>query len=233
MRIRILAYWLDTLYCSTDQKVLGGATRSCRPRRISVPSRSQLAISTRSTIGISPASKRHIGSWGGDHSMGLLWRLFAPKPLKKARRTVRKAAHPVRTTTRAVTPKPVKQLQRAAHPVSLAELKIEDTATNALLGRPRHQQSRHTAQPSTEAPPPSKRNTDEQGRPVTTRSDERPAWMPGWRRDCARRPVGRSGRPRSAEWSRSHRCRPAPGRTRRHRKPGIAEFQAGDSGQVP
>ena len=28
--------------------------------------------------------------------------------------------------TRAVTPKPVKQLQRAAHPVSLAELKIED-----------------------------------------------------------------------------------------------------------
>jgi hypothetical protein len=37
--------------------------------------------------------------------MGLLWRLFAPKPLKKARRTVRKAAHPVRTAMRAVTPK--------------------------------------------------------------------------------------------------------------------------------
>ncbi len=109
--------------------------------------------------------------------MGLLWRLFAPKPLKKARRTVRKAAHPVRTATRAVTPKPVKQLQRAAHPVSLAELKIEDAAVNALRGRPRHKQSRHTAQASTEAPPPSKRNPDEQGRPETARRDERPAWM--------------------------------------------------------
>ena len=62
--------------------------------------------------------------------MGLLWRLFAPKPLKKARRSVSKAAHPVRTATRAVTPKPVKQLQRAAHPVSLTELKVEDAAVN-------------------------------------------------------------------------------------------------------
>lgn len=109
--------------------------------------------------------------------MGLLWRLFAPKPVKKARRTVRKAAHPVRTATRAVTPKPVRQLQRAARPVSLAELKIEDAAVNALRGRPRHKQSRHTAQASVEAPPPSKRNPDEQGRPVTARRDERPAWM--------------------------------------------------------
>ena len=32
--------------------------------------------------------------------MGLLWRLFAPKPLKKARRTVRKATHPVHTAVR-------------------------------------------------------------------------------------------------------------------------------------
>ena len=109
--------------------------------------------------------------------MGLLWRLFAPKPVKKARRTVRKAAHPVRTATRAVTPKPVKQLQRAAHPGSLAELKIEDAAVNALRGRSRHQQSRHIARASTEAPPPSKRNPDEQGRSVTARRDERPAWM--------------------------------------------------------
>src|SRR5699024_237775 len=114
-------------------------------------SRSQLVISTRSTIGISPASKKRIGSWGGDHSMGLLWRLFAPKPVKKARRTVRKAAHPVRTATRAVTPKPVRQLQRAAHPVSLAELKIEDAAVNTLRGRPQHKQSRHIVRASTEA----------------------------------------------------------------------------------
>ena len=114
---------------------------------------------------------------GGDHGMGLLWRLFAPKPLKKARRTVRKTAHPVRTATRAVTPKPVKQLQRAAHPVSLAELKIEDAAVNALRGRPQHKQSRRTARPSMETPPPSKRNPDEQERPVTARRDERPAWI--------------------------------------------------------
>ena len=72
--------------------------------------------------------------------MGLLWRLFAPKPLKKARRTVRKATHPVHTTTRAVTPKPVKQLQRAAHPASLAKLKVEDAAVNAVRGKPKPKQ---------------------------------------------------------------------------------------------
>lgn len=107
--------------------------------------------------------------------MGLLWRLFAPKPLKKARRTVRKVAHPVGTTTRAVTPKPVKQLQRAAHPVSLAELKIEDAAVNALRGRPGHRQSRHSARQSGETPPSSKRNPDEQARLAAGRGDERGA----------------------------------------------------------
>lgn len=101
--------------------------------------------------------------------MGLLWRLFAPKPLKKARRTVSKAAHPARTATRAVTPKPVKQLQRAAHPVGLAELKIEDAAVNALRGRPRHKQSRHTTQSSMKAPAVRKGNRAEQATPVTGR----------------------------------------------------------------
>jgi hypothetical protein len=104
--------------------------------------------------------------------VGLLWRLFAPKPLKKARRTVSKAAHPARTATRAVTPKPVKQLQRAVHPVSLAELKIEDAAVNALRGRPRHKQSRHTVQPSMKAPAVSKGNQDEQATPARTRGGE-------------------------------------------------------------
>ena len=69
--------------------------------------------------------------------MGLLWRLLAPKPPKKARWTVRKATHPVHTATRAITPKPVKQLQRAVHPLDLAELKIEDAAVKALRGKPR------------------------------------------------------------------------------------------------
>jgi HIRAN domain len=101
--------------------------------------------------------------------MGLLWRLFAPKPLKKASRTVSTAAHPVRTATRAVTPKPVKQLQRAAHPVSLTELKVEDAAVNALRGRPRHKQSRHTAQPSMKAPAVSTGNQDERAASARTR----------------------------------------------------------------
>ncbi len=74
--------------------------------------------------------------------MGLLWRLFAPKPLKKARRTVRKATHPVHTAVRAATPKPVKRLERAAHPVSLAELKLEDAAVDALRGKSKRRAKR-------------------------------------------------------------------------------------------
>jgi hypothetical protein len=74
--------------------------------------------------------------------MRLIWRLFASKPLKKARRTVRKATHPVHTAVRAATPKPVKRLERAAHPVSLAELKLEDAAVNALRGKPKGRGSR-------------------------------------------------------------------------------------------
>jgi hypothetical protein len=111
--------------------------------------------------------------------MGMLWRLFAPKPLKKARRTVRKAAHPVHTVTRAVTPKPVKQLQRAAHPASLAELKFEDAAVNALRGKHRQRQSRQTARTSKKAPATTERNERGQGERQETQGDERPAWMHG------------------------------------------------------
>jgi hypothetical protein len=74
--------------------------------------------------------------------VGLLWRLFAPKPLKNARRTVRKAAHPVHTATRAAIPKPVKRLERAAHPVSLAGLKVEDAVVNAVQEKPKRRGSR-------------------------------------------------------------------------------------------
>jgi hypothetical protein len=66
--------------------------------------------------------------------MGILWRLFAPRPVKKARRTARKAAHPVRTASRAVTPAPVKKVQRAAHPLDLAELKAQDAVVDAGRG---------------------------------------------------------------------------------------------------
>lgn len=69
--------------------------------------------------------------------MGLLWRLFAPKPLKKARRSVRRVAHPVRT----LTPKPIKQVRRAAygatHPVSATAGALERAAVGALTPRSR------------------------------------------------------------------------------------------------
>ena len=109
--------------------------------------------------------------------MGLLWRLFAPKPLKKARRTVRKATHPVHTATRAVTPRPAKQLQRAAHPVSLAELKLEDAAANALRGKPRQKKSRNTEQACRQVPATPRRSEPGQDQLAVAHGDERPAWM--------------------------------------------------------
>lgn len=42
--------------------------------------------------------------------MGFLSRMFIPPG-------VRRAMHPVRTVKRAVTPKPIKRMQRAMHPV--------------------------------------------------------------------------------------------------------------------
>lgn len=68
--------------------------------------------------------------------MGLLWRLFAPKPVKKARRSVRKVAHPVRT----VTPKPIKKARhvtyQATHPWEAAEHGVENQIVHAVRGRP-------------------------------------------------------------------------------------------------
>jgi hypothetical protein len=73
--------------------------------------------------------------------MGILWRLLAPKPLKRARRTVRRAAHPVRTASWALSPKPVKQLRRGAfkvsHPLAAAEFAAESTVVNAVRGSKR------------------------------------------------------------------------------------------------
>ena len=73
--------------------------------------------------------------------MGILWRLLAPKPLKQARRTVRRAAHPVRTASWALSPKPVKQLRRGAfkvsHPLAAAEFAAESAVVNAVRGSKR------------------------------------------------------------------------------------------------
>jgi hypothetical protein len=109
--------------------------------------------------------------------MGLLWRLLAPKPVKKARRTITKAAHPVHTATRAVTPKPVKQLQRAVHPVSWAEGKAEDAAVTALRGRPSQKRSGRSGSPTARAPATANRSAPKRGRFVAIFGDGRPAWM--------------------------------------------------------
>jgi hypothetical protein len=49
--------------------------------------------------------------------MGMLFRIFAPKSIKK----VRRAAHPIRTTRRAVTPRPVWKANQALHPTRVAK----------------------------------------------------------------------------------------------------------------
>jgi hypothetical protein len=109
--------------------------------------------------------------------MGLLWRLLAPKPVKKARRTIKKAAHPVHTAARAATPKPIKQLQRAAHPVSLAERKLEDATVNALRGKSKQKQSRRTGQRSATTPVTAPRTMPSPGRFTVAYENGRPAWM--------------------------------------------------------
>jgi hypothetical protein len=62
--------------------------------------------------------------------MGIFWKLLAPKGAKRARRTVRRAAHPVRTASWAVSPEPVKRARRAAYraanPGDALECKIEN-----------------------------------------------------------------------------------------------------------
>src|SRR5258708_25111518 len=70
--------------------------------------------------------------------MGLLWRLFAPKGLKRARRKARKVAHPVRTVSWALSPRPVKKARRAAfkvaHPGEALEFAAENQIVRAVRG---------------------------------------------------------------------------------------------------
>jgi hypothetical protein len=74
--------------------------------------------------------------------MGLLWRLFAPRGLKRARRKVRKVAHPVRTASWALSPRPVKQARRAAfkvaHPGEAVELAVSDQVVRSVRGKRGH-----------------------------------------------------------------------------------------------
>ncbi len=63
--------------------------------------------------------------------MGMLFRMFAPKPLKKARR----AAHPVSL----MTPRPVRKAKMAAvnttHPAGAAKRAAERAAVRKVRGR--------------------------------------------------------------------------------------------------
>jgi hypothetical protein len=81
--------------------------------------------------------------------MGLLWRLLAPKPLKKARRSLRRVAHPIG----ALTPIPVKNVRRVvyttAHPVSAASNAVERAIGDALTGKLRKRSSTKRATRST------------------------------------------------------------------------------------
>ena len=64
--------------------------------------------------------------------MGVLTRMLVP-------RSVRRAVHPARTVRRAVTPKTVKKMGRAAHPLSNVVYGVE----RSLNTKPRSRNSPH------------------------------------------------------------------------------------------
>lgn len=71
--------------------------------------------------------------------MGFLSRLFVP-------RGVRRAVHPVRTVKRAATPKAVKKVTRAMHPLDNAVYGVErSVATSLRSGRKRKQRRKGRA----------------------------------------------------------------------------------------
>jgi hypothetical protein len=74
--------------------------------------------------------------------MGVIKRLLVP-------RKVRRAAHPVRTARRAVTPKPIKKIKRsvyvATNPVGALGNAAENAAVHALRPKQRGGKSRSTA----------------------------------------------------------------------------------------
>jgi hypothetical protein len=100
----------------------------------------------RGVIGIKGA---HHGTPHLEVNMGLVWRLLAPKPLKKARRSVRKATHPVRTVRRAATPAPIRGIEnaawKAANPISATKLMTEDAIVHSMRGGKKGPRSRTNA----------------------------------------------------------------------------------------
>jgi hypothetical protein len=70
--------------------------------------------------------------------MGLLYKLFMPKALKRARRKVTKVVHPVRTARRAVTPRAV---SAAMNPVGYTKGAIENKIVRSVKGNGGHKRS--------------------------------------------------------------------------------------------
>jgi hypothetical protein len=70
--------------------------------------------------------------------MGILWRLFAPQGLKRACRSVRRAAHPVRPASWALSPRPVKKARRGAFkatdPDEALEWVVSDQVVRSVRG---------------------------------------------------------------------------------------------------
>ena len=64
--------------------------------------------------------------------MGLLYKLFMPKSVKRVRRKVTRIAHPVRTAKRAVTPRAVKA---AMNPIGYTKGAVENQIVRAVKGK--------------------------------------------------------------------------------------------------
>lgn len=74
--------------------------------------------------------------------MGFLSRLLIP-------RSVRRATHPVRTVKRAVTPKPVKKVRRAMHPIDNAVYSMERSVSTSIRSGMRGSRGGSTVVPAT------------------------------------------------------------------------------------
>jgi hypothetical protein len=70
--------------------------------------------------------------------VGILYKLFMPKAIKRARRKVTRVAHPVRTARRAVTPRAVKI---AANPLRYAKGAAENKVVRAAKGSSGHKRT--------------------------------------------------------------------------------------------
>ena len=84
--------------------------------------------------------------------MGLMYKLLVPRPVKRVRRTVTRATHPVRTVRRAATPRVAKA---ATHPIGYTKGAVENQIVRSLKGQPRRNNTRTAAPAQARRPAPS------------------------------------------------------------------------------